>query len=482
VAIQADGKIVADGRARFTDFALARYEVDGSLDTSLTGDGKQRTDFGGPDRANGVTLQDDGKIVAAGFGGGTDDFALARYNPNGTLDASFSRNGKQTTDFGGPDGASAMALQADGKIVAVGFADVTGNDNDFALARYNPDGSLDPSFSGDGKQTTDFGGRFDGATAAALQGDGKIVVVGSGGPNGNDFALARYNSAGGLDTSFSGDGKETTGFSGGGRGVAIQPNGKFVVVGGNGGIFALARYNLDGSLDTSFSSDGKQETSFGGAAFANGVAIQANGKIVAVGNTYDTTTDHTDFALAQYNPNGSLDSTFSGDGKQTTDFGTDDGAAGVELQGDGKIVAAGTGGDFDAPSSNDFALARYNPDGSLDSSFSGDGKQTTDFAGGPDGAAGLALQGDGRIVAVGNARFSVFSLTRDFALARYNPDGSLDTSFSGDGRQTTNFGPVDQADGVALQGDGKIVVAGIGRRPDQASFTSDFAAVRYLGG
>ena len=135
-------------------------------------------------------------------------FGLARYNPNGSLDTSFSGDGKQTTDFGGSAGARDVALQGDGKIVAVGGAGGAAS-SDFALARYNPNGSLDTSFSGDGTQTTDFGfGDLDSAGGVALQGDGKIVAVGiaSGGATGEDFALARYDTNGSLDTGFSGDG------------------------------------------------------------------------------------------------------------------------------------------------------------------------------------------------------------------------------------------------------------------------------------
>src|SRR6185503_3385554 len=148
--------------------------------------------------------------------------------------------------------------------------------------------------------------------------------------------------------------------------------------------------------------------------------------------------------------NGSLDKSFSGDGKLTTGFGGVDRANGVVLQANGKIVAVGTG-------HSDFALARYNANGSLDTSFSGDGLQRTDFGDFGDRANGVALQADGRIVAVGRA-----GGTADFALARYNANGSLDTNFSGDGKQTTDFGPGADvgANGVALQADGKIVAAG----------------------
>jgi uncharacterized delta-60 repeat protein len=253
--------------------------------------------------------------------------------------------------------------------------------------------------------------------------------------------------------------------------VALQANGKIVAVGSNGhGGFALARYNTTGSLDTSFSGDGKQETDFGGGDEATDVALQADGKVVAVGDAGFGSGSA--FALARYNANGSLDTSFSEDGKQITSFdpGCCDGdsASGVAIQANGKIVAVGSDGQ------GGFALARYNPNGSLDPSFSGEGMQETDFGVGFDFAADVTLQGDGKIVAVGRGGPSV-----DFALARYNSNGSLDLTFSGDGKRTTDFGGFDFANGVALQGDGKIVAVGEGSGTDG---TEDFALARYLGG
>ena len=411
VAIQSDDKIVAVGGA----FALARYNPNGSLDTSFSGDGKRVADFNGS--ANAVTVQANGKIVAVGgsesSGSASDDFALARYNPNGTLDTSFSGDGKQTTDFGGEDEANGVAIQEDGKIIVVGAAGTRHNGIGFALARYNPNGTLDTSFSGDGKQTTEFDlGSGQVANAVVVQDDGKIVVVGNAfGPMfSEDFAIARYNPNGSLDTSFSGDGKQTASFltTAEANGVAIQGDGKIVVVGTgvdniNGGSEgAIVRYNPNGTLDTSFSGDGTQTTDFGlgEGAQATGVAIQRDGKIVIVGSA-GADSNSQDFALARYNPDGTLDTSFSGDGTQTTDLGGSDEAAEVALQGDGKIVAVGEA--EPGTSGDDFALARYNPDGSLDTSFSGDGKLTTDFGfGADDEANGVAIQGDGKIVAAGS--------------------------------------------------------------------------------
>ncbi len=386
--------------------------------------------------------------------------AASAQGAAGDPDPTFSGDGRQISDFGaGPSAAEAVVRQGDGKIVAVGEAD--GN---FLVARYNLDGSLDASFSGDGRTQTNFGAS-DGANDVVLQGNTIVVVGHTIEQEGHfgAFALARYNPNGSLETSFSGDGKQTTDFGVGccdqANGVAIQANGRIVAVGTPGAGFALARYNFNGSLDTSFSGDGKQTTSLGGVA--NGVVLQSDGRIVVVGGGGSG-----NFELARYNPNGLLDPSFSGDGRQTTNFGEFDLARGVALHGNGKIVAVGGAG-------GDFGLARYNPGGSLDTSFSGDGRQTTDFLfGAGDSATDMAIHADGRIVAVGLA--SGGATGQDFALARYNTNGSLDPSFSGDGRKRTSFGAFDIANGVALQGDGRIVAVGDGN--------GEFALARYLGG
>jgi uncharacterized delta-60 repeat protein/uncharacterized repeat protein (TIGR01451 family) len=387
----------------------------------------------------------------------------------GTLDPSFGTGGEVTTDFGGSDSAEAVAIQSDGKIVAVGgtFSFPSG---DFALARYNADGSLDPSFGSGGKVTTDFGG-FDAASAAVIQPDGRIVAAGRSGSG--DFALARYNTDGSLDTTFGNGGKLTTDFGGfdAAFGVALQADGKIVAAGqgGPGGGFALARYNTDGSLDPSFGSGGEVTTHFtSGFEVVIAVAIQLDGKIVVTGQTFAG--GFQQFALARYNTDGSLDTSFASGGIVATNFGFDSAFGGaLAIQPDGKIVAAGRAG-------TDFLLARYNGDGSLDATFGSGGIVTTDFGGTVfDAAFGVALQSNGKIVAAGGTFNGFVGPSADFALARYNPDGSLDASFGSGGKVTTDFGGFDVARSVALQADGKIVAAGTG------GAGSDFALARYLG-
>jgi uncharacterized delta-60 repeat protein len=392
-----------------------------------------------------------------------------------------------------------VAIQADGKIVAAGVAICPPclgpfTPHVFALARYNRDGSLDPTFAGDGKVTTDFDAREDEAFAVAIQRDGKIIAAGSAfGPEAQDFALARYNPDGSLDATFDGDGMVTSDFDGGNdraRAVAIQADGKILTAGVafssaclpcNGpptDNFGLARHNPDGSLDLTFGFGGRQVTDFGGwEDEARGVTIQGDGRIVAAGSAIIRSVD---FALVRYMTDGSLDTTFDGDGKVTTDYFDEgeDQAFAVGLTADGRIVAGGSflWDSVDVPCCflRDFFLARYNPDGSLDPSFDGDGKVTADPTGNEDHAFGLAIQKDEKIVAAGCGRGCFLpTAASDFALARFNTDGTLDTVFGGgDGMLITDFaGGEDQARGVALQTDGKIVAAGVA--------DGDFALARY---
>jgi uncharacterized delta-60 repeat protein len=276
------------------------------------------TDFGGGsfEAANALAVQSDGKIVAAGFSTTTPipDFGLARYDPKGDLDRGFGVHGKVLTDFkgsGSVDVASAVAIQSDGKIVAAGYSDASGTPYDFALVRYNPNGTLDTTFHSSGKVLTDLSGSgsYDQAHALGIQSDGKIVAVGLSMASGNsDFAIARYNPNGTLDTTFNTTGKVLTDLSGAGSqdeasAVAIQSDGKIVAagdstVGGGNPDFALARYKADGTLDRAFNSTGRVLTDFGGFDVAYAVVIQSARRIVAGG--FSDVSGSSDFALAGY--------------------------------------------------------------------------------------------------------------------------------------------------------------------------------------
>jgi serralysin len=416
--------------------AISGTEIRGLLGgntapTFIASTGRVTTDFGGADQANGVILQADGKIVLGGFSGA--NFALGRYNSDGSLDVSFDSDGKVTTDFGTSSGINSVTLQDNGKILVAGTSDTNANTR-FAIARYNPDGTLDASFTDDGKLTTDIDGSYTSGNSVVLQTDGKMLVAGDTVINKSyyDFALARYNSDGTLDTSFAGDGMLTTDFGSGkgesGHSVVIQADGRIVVAGdaynGIDSDFALARYNTDGTMDTSFDGDGKVTTDFGSSEFGYSVAIQSDGKILVAGYVFDSSsTSATNFALARYNTDGTLDTSFDGDGKVTTDFGSSEFGYSVAIQSDGKILVAGIG-------NGGIALARYNSNGSLDTSFDGDGKVVVNLGknGGSSGARDFCVQTNNKIVVAGYT-VDINGNQRDFALARFNADGSLDTSF-----------------------------------------------------
>ena len=403
----------------------------------------------------------------------------------GDLDTTFGGTGIVTTAIGSShDHGWSVAIQSDGKIVVAGDSDSGGN-ADFAVVRYDPDGTLDTSFSGDGIVTTPVSSSEDEAWSVAIQADGKLVAAGRG--DRNEFAVVRYNSDGSLDSSFGSGGKVITGFgewSGCANDVAIQSDGKIVASGAVGYLdeaqFAVVRYNPDGTLDTSFSGDGKQTTSIRpwfGYEFGIGEAIQPDGKIIVVGySVYGWPSGNIrvarDIALVRYNPDGELDTSFSGDGMVTTSVGSEAIACQVALQPEGKIVVVGSsynGSDYD------LAVVRYNCDGMLDTTFSEDGILTTEIGSSTDIGNDVAIQSDGRIVVAG---WSYIGSNYDFAVVRFNPNGTLDTSFSEDGKVTTPIGPGDDLGcGMAIQSDGRIVVAG----GSDSGSNCDFAVVRYRG-
>ncbi len=353
VAIQSDGKIVAagsGGNGSGSDFSVVRYSTDGSLDSSFGAGGKVITDTGGDhDQARSIAIQENGKIVVVGSRmiAGAFDFVVVRYNTDGTLDASFGTDGIAITDIG--DGANSVAIQSDGKIVAVGFKWVSGMQYDFAAVRYNTNGTLDTSFGTDGIVITNVGGSM-GADSVAIQSDGKIVAAGS-------EHIVRYNTNGTLDTSFGTDGIVTTDVAGYiARSVAIQSDGKIVAAGAHQtSSIAIVRYNTNGTLDTSFGTEGVVIVG-GSSDGANSVAIQGNGKIVALGTGYGTDGNH--FEVARCNTNGTMDTSFGASGLVTTVIGTYTMAFSVAIQGDGKIVAGGEG----YMDSMDFAVVRYEGD------------------------------------------------------------------------------------------------------------------------
>ena len=394
----------------------------GILDPSFGEGGRVVTDLNGTnDAGTAMAIQQDGKLLVGGEieGDYSVDVGVARYYPDGNLDTSFGTDGWVSTDILGDDQAADIAIQQDGKILLAGTAF-----GDFILVRYNPDGVLDSTFGMGGWVRTDILGGDDKANALAIQSDGCIVVVGKAmnSSSNYDFALVRYLENGDLDLSFGANGKVTTDLTAQhdmARGIAIQPDGKIIVAGPVKRSvflhdFAVARYNSDGILDTTtFGTGGWVFTDFNvDHDFANALILQPDGRIVVAGAA--TFEESYYFAIARYTEYGVLDPSFDNDGRVVTDFGPghDDGYA-VTLQPDGKLIVASYA---DIGAGIDFVVVRYHPNGSLDMGFSEDGWVMTDFAGGEDIGLAVVLQPDGEIVVAGSA-FN--GLDFDFALVRY---------------------------------------------------------------
>jgi uncharacterized delta-60 repeat protein len=354
---------------------------------------------------------------------------------------------------------------------------------------------LDPGFGDGGFVTGDFGGDDDAGRAIAVQADGKILVAGEAN---DDFLLVQYHADGTLDTGFGGaSGYVATDFGqtqDAAHDLAIQADGKIVVVGTASGDFALARYGTDGALDTSFAEDGRTTTDFGDVAdVAFAVVIQPDGKILAVGKANPAGTGNQKVALARYLPDGSLDSSFGEGGRVMFAYVADDDmgwseANAVMLHPDGKIIVAGAwywleplpgppampgeaglGAEAESPAApliqSDMAVAQLDSSGELDPQFSADGIARVDFFGRDDAALSGVLQPDGKIVVGGFALPQRRS--RDFAVVRFNADGSLDPAFGTGGVVTADLSPAlsvydsnETPHALLLGVDGKITLVG----------------------
>lgn len=401
----------------------------------------------------------------------------------GDLDPRFSTDGKVLAGFKkhAVSGPVEIALQADGKFVVLATVVKRRPDDrraggarsakqNLALTRYTRKGKPDPSFSDDGKLVLSLPDREQSA-GVALQADGKLVVAAT---TRNDFLVVRLTKRGKLDRSFSDDGQTTAdfGLEDDAEAIAVQADGRIVVAGSarqppgdsRGSItsdFALARFTAGGSLDESFSADGLVTTNLPPSSaalpeseddLARDLALDPSGAIVAAGSSVEVEEYSCDtvFALVRYLSDGSLDQGFGDSGVVKSDFGFGQPLS-VALGIEGSIYSGGTA-DYS------FAAARYHDDGSLDSSFGGTGEVEVDAGGDNDAATEIAVSADGRPLLAGSTEGADGS--SDFALLRFTPQGELDPSFSEDGRVTIDFGGGDRAEGMVLQGDGKIVLAG----------------------
>ncbi|MGH2966139.1 MAG: hypothetical protein ACRDMH_12290 [Solirubrobacterales bacterium] len=387
----------------------------------------------------------------------------------GQLDRSFGHDGTATTEFKGGLDANAVAIDSHGRIVVAGIICTGSSDCSIGVARFKPNGTLDPSFGGFGEVVTHFDDGLDQVKAMAVDAQDRIVVAGRT-CSGEllttcSFALARYKPDGSLDASFDGDGKLRTKLGGGATAVAIDSQNRIVAAGWGSdlatyqGHFALARYQSNGKLDLSFGIGGKATTAFGPTghlwvynAWAYSMGIDSQGRIVIGGFRVYADEEKYSAALARSTPGGDPDVSFSGDGKLARNGGV---CCQVVIDAHDRIVVGGAG------------LARYNTDGTLDHSFGGDGKVKNVEV------RKLAIDSEGRIVAVS-----------DHHLARRKPNGQRDRSFGGDGEVAVRFHrkprSQDFATSEAIDAQDRIVVAGVSRKC-APSCADALGLARYIG-
>ncbi|MGE5847847.1 MAG: hypothetical protein ACM34O_14070, partial [Ignavibacteria bacterium] len=485
IAIQEDGKIIAAGSSNNNGqgctFALARYDTNGVLDNTFGTNGTIRTEingYGNNDIAYSIALQDDGKIVAAGNSDG--NYAVVRYNTNGTLDNSFGTNGIKEFSIQGSDEyndyCSSVKIQSDGKILLGGTSySFLGGGNRFALARLNTDGTTDAAFGVNGTIRIQVGYRDAEGQSVLIQPDGKILISGfyyDG--NGQEFACYRYNSNGIIDSTFGINGMRISKINGGNGSndkalsSALLPNGKILLAGtsqnADGYGFAAARYDSSGNVDSTFGINGTVRFIISGNNGlddeANSVVVENNGKIILAGFTSDGSLSR--IAAARLESNGVLDISFGINGTMNTVLFNNQGSdriSALAIQPDGKVIAVGTSRNEET---GYFAAARYNINGTLDKTFGINGKLKTSIKDGDgtwDDAASVLIQPDGKIVLAGGAHYGQSGYA--FALARYYPNGALDNTFGDDGTLLTIVEDgVGGITSIALQPDGKIVAAG----------------------
>ena len=406
VALAPNNKIMVAGYNSSQHFSVARLNSDGTLDKSFGGTGRVDTNLGsGQDIGRSVIVQADGKILVAGYSdlgrnNGDADFAVVRYNIDGTLDATFGSNGKVTTAVGNPawggDYAYRVGLAADGSIIVSGSCStLTGSNTksrDFAIVKYKANGTIDTSFSSDGIATATIGTADDQGTCQYVQLDGKILIGGwsignSNNPDQYYFSIVRYNPDGSLDQTFGSGGKVAS---------AINVNWQWPT---------NSQWNIGDVRDMIEQSDGKIIMA-GSIANQPWVTYDKNGKPEATGGTFS-------FIARRFNIDGTIDDSFGVNGS-TIINSTVGICQAVVIQGDGKILLGGWGANGSNPSDFNFQITRLNTDGSIDQTFNNNGILTVDFNNGRDYLFDMKIRNDGVLVVSG---FTEQNASDDLALA-----------------------------------------------------------------
>jgi len=407
--------------------------------------------------------------------------AVPTVGADGMLDPSFGNGGLVTTNFPGffsGDAATSLVVMPDGRAVAAGYTIPNLAHTDMAVARYLSSGALDTTFDGDGMVVIPYPGvpptldSYAAVEAVLLQPDGRLVLVGGAiNDDGANFALVRLNADGSLDGSFGTGGVVTTPIGVGAVAGLLQPDGRIVAVGGFSSVVA-ARYNADGSLDPSFGTGGVASVPLSDFE-VEAAALQADGKLVIAG-AHPWPSALPNFALIRLLPGGALDPSFDGDGLATADFGVTEYGRSVIVLPDGRLVVAGSWAATAADWPGDFALVRFMADGSLDTTFGSGGLVTAD-SGDPDRAEQVIRLPNGKLLVAGWTDLS--GPKSDFLLARFLPDGPLDTSFGTNGFLRTDFNAsADQCNAVAIAGPDLLLTAG----SSSAGGLSDLALARYI--
>src|SRR6185437_11599402 len=465
-----------------------------------------------------IKVQSDGKIVAVAASptaGAT--WAVSRTNADGTPDTSFGNGGTVTTTFANSTGgyANGIAFQPDGKIIVVGTVNLTtSNYSAWGIARYNTDGTLDTTFGSGGLVTLPFNMEAGWAYDAAVLSNGDILVGGMRqDPAG--FAVARLTSTGHLDTTFGSGGyaginpdPTHSWYNTTGQAMIVQPDGKILMTGiANYNSLPVVRFNANGTPDTTFGDGGVEllpTSAFGSYASIQGdaLALQSDGKIVAVGYANRTNSNYDDFVVARLNPNGSPDTSFHGNGLTTLSFASGDNQArDVVVQSDGKILV---GGRILVPNTGYvLALARYNPDGTLDTTFNGTGELTTTPPATFESIWGMDLQADGKLDTISGyytsmqiVRYDTQQMTASDSLSVTETDGPPPTADAG-GPYTVSEGGTVQLDASGttdpaqdpstlnytwdLNNDGIYGEAGAASRGDEAGISPTFSAAGLDG-
>lgn len=470
VAVQANGRIVIVGTLG-SSLAAVRLLVNGAFDSSFDGDGRWLRAFGERSVGNQVTVLPNGRILMVGNStSGTsslNSLLMVRMVASGVLDTSYQGVGYKITPLGGPTSAletKGMALQSDGKVVLSGYARFNSVDY-VSVFRLHANGALDSSWDGDGMrlQVANANGKSTlVGNRVVVQADGKVVTQ-------SLDQLYRFESQGTLDGGFDGDGMATV--PGSSWSVVEHLNGGLLVPGGFDQQFGVARFSVGGLLDVTFSGDGVVITEVGSSLDqAQATAMQANGRILVLGNV------GRQFGVARYASNGILDPSFSQDGKVTIDFGAEwwsSQANDMVIQADGKILLVGTLRRLqDGVFSEHTAVARLNVNGSLDSTFSGDGKLTLSTSDSNRGN-GIAIQSDGRLVLAGRRGEA-------FSVVRLQPHGEIDLSFHGDGwASLPSTSASSEGLDIVVQGDGKLLVVGTNRPHVQGRYPTSVMMARF---